>query len=153
LAFAGASASSPVAIAHGRWPLATGLPRTFGPVFASRATSVLLDRHVAPPEKPPVFVAEGPAGLTPMGIAVNPGSCYLAITAVHQGNARALTVRARLGAEPVSEERAHGNDASLIAFCVGRFSRARLDVDARGTGIMWGTAVYEMRSGVWEQSP
>ena len=42
----------------------------------------LLARRAGPPPEDPVALYEGPYGITPIPIAIEPGACYLAVAAV-----------------------------------------------------------------------
>ena len=148
--FAGAPPASDVIVTRAGWPLPAHLPEVWGPPTKGRMARVLYTRHVAAPTDPPIFLAQGASGGTPLPLPVEVGGCYVAIVGVVKGTPRALQLRAFVGARESSDERGAADQAALAAFCVRAHESARLEVQARGTGVQWGVAVYRVRSGVWE---
>lgn len=148
--FAGAPPGATVIVTHASWKIPARLPELWGPVARARMAKVMRSRHMLAPLDPPIALAQGGAGATMVPIAVEPGACYFAVAAVNQGHARGLGMRAVLGPRETSDERGAADDAGLVAFCAGDRAQARLEVEARGSGIAWGLAVFRSASRVWE---
>jgi hypothetical protein len=55
-----------------------------------------------------------------------------------------------VGARQASDERGVNDEAGALAFCAGEDTRARVEVEARGTALAWGLAVFRIESRVWE---
>ena len=83
-------------------------------------------------------------------IGVEPGGCYLAVAAVTHGRARGLGLRAVTGGREASDERGVNDESGAVAFCVRDRAHARVEVEARGTALSWGLAVFRIGSGIWE---
>ena len=148
--FAGSPLDAPVLVTHVTWPIPERLPSTWGNDARARMAHVILQRHLASPRADAVFQAQGGAGTTPVAIPIEPGACYLALVAVVQGQARGIGLRALVGARDASDDRGANDNAGAVAFCALDRNRAVLEVDARGTAMGWGLAVFRVESGIWE---
>jgi hypothetical protein len=148
--FAGAPPLGRLVATRSSWSLPPHLPLLWGPLARGRIARAMLSRHVAAMTEEPAFVAQGTSGTTPLPLTVEPGACYVAAVALTHGHARALHIRALVGARESLDERGSIEGAALAAFCVRAFEPVRLDVHARGTNVGWGLALYRVRSGVWE---
>jgi len=151
VAFAGAASGAPVLVAHFAWPLADHLPVLWGPDAQARMTHVLLVRHVPALRQEPTLLAQGGYGLTPVPMSIEPGGCYLALTALAKGEARSLGLRVRIGASELGDDRGVEEDGAAVAFCAGPETHALALVEARGTPqVGWGLSVYRLQSNVWQ---
>ena len=150
IAFAGSLPAAPVLVTHASWPIPDRLPLVWGSEARARMASVMLGRNVPSPKRDAVFLAEGGSGTTPFPIEVEPGGCYLAVAAVTEGNARGIGVRVLVGARDSTDDRGASDNAGVVAFCAEDRKRAVIEIDARGTSLAWGIAVFRVRSGVWE---
>jgi hypothetical protein len=149
--FAGAPAGSDVTVTHARWRIPAHVPDLWGPEARARMARALLARHAPSPPADPVALYEGPYGLTPIPISIEPGACYLAVAAVTLGRARGLGLRAQVGASEARDERTSDDDAGLVAFCAHDQGRARIEVETRGTsGSAWGLALFRVVGRAWE---
>lgn len=148
--FAGAPPGAVVIVTHSGWKLPARLPELWGPVARARMAKVMRSRHLSSPLDAPVALAQGAGGTTLVPVAVEPGGCYVAVAAVYQGHARGLGMRANLGPREANDERGAADDAGLVAFCAGEQKVARVEIEARGSGIAWGLAVFRTASRVWE---
>jgi hypothetical protein len=150
LAYVGAPPRGDVLLALASWPMPARLPAIWGPVARSKMARVMFARHVAVPADDPVYLAQGASGTTPFPLPVEVGGCYVAVAGVTHGHARALQLRALVGARESTDERGAAEEAALTAFCVNAYETARIEVHARGTGVAYGLAVFRVKSGVWE---
>jgi hypothetical protein len=147
--FSGAPPHSNVLVTHAAWPIPDHIPWTWGPETRGRMAGALLARHVSAPPSDAVTLAQGGSGVTTVPISIEPGGCYLAVASVTHGHARGLGVRAVVGARQASDERGTNDEAGAVAFCAREQSRARLEIEARGTALSWGMAIFRVESGVW----
>ncbi len=151
VAFAGSPPTASVLVAHYAWPLPDHLPALWGAEARGRMAHVLLARHVSTLPEEAVMLAQGGAGDTPVPLSLEPGTCYLAITARIKEAARAVGLRVHIGSADVFDDRGIDGDGAAVAFCAGARSHAIADVEARGAPLLgWGLALYRLRSGVWE---
>jgi hypothetical protein len=147
--FEGAPAS-PVVVTHASLPLPRHLPVTWGREMQARMALALLPRHVKMLDEDAVLLVSGASGLTPIPIEVEPGGCYVVVAAFEHGRARGLGLRVELGARESVDERGTNDEGSAVAFCARDRDRARIEVEARSTGVSWGLALFRVASGVWE---
>ncbi len=150
LTYAGAIPTTEVTITRATWPLPARLPPFWGPTTRSKMARAMFARHVAVPADDPVFLAQGASGTTPFPIPVEPGGCYVAVAGVAHGHAKALQLRAIVGARESTDERGAADEAALVAFCAKDSASARIEVHARGPGVGFGLAVYRVKSAIWE---
>ncbi len=150
--FAGAPPSSPLAATHAWWPIPEHLPTTWGPEARAHMADAMRARHVASPRADAVALYQGAPGTTPIALSVEPGACYLAVAAVTHGHARGLGLRVLVGARDASDEREADDEGAVVAFCTHDQALARVEVEARGTSVAWGLAVFRLQSAVWEMT-
>jgi len=148
--FAGAPSGSELTVTHASWPIPDHLPTTWGPAPRARMARALLARRAGAPPEDAVALFAGPSGATPIPIEVEPGACYLAVAAVTHGHAHGLGLRVALGARDARDERTSDDDAGVVAFCARDQDRARLEVEARGTSLAWGLALFRIEGRVWD---
>jgi hypothetical protein len=139
-----------VLVTHTSWPIPERLPLVWGGEARARMAQVMLARNLPRPKRDAVFLAQGGSGTTPLPLPLEPGACYVAVAGVVQGSARGIGLRALVGARDASDDRGASDNAGIVAFCAGDRRRAQIEIDARGTSLAWGLAVFRVRSGVWE---
>jgi len=152
IAFTGAPSGVPMLVVAARWALPGTLPREFGPDGEARMARALRSRSVPLPPGRPVQVVHGAAGSAMVPVPVEPGGCYTALATVVHGHARSIGLRTRVGAREFFDQRAGSDEAALTSFCVQGATNAQVDVEARGSGVVWAVAVYRMTSRIWETS-
>jgi hypothetical protein len=150
--FNGAPSGVPMLIVSARWPLPHNLPREFGPDGEARMARAMRSRNVPAPSGRPVLVAHGGAGSAMIPVAVEAGGCYTALATVVHGHARSVGLRTRVGAREFFDQRGGSDEAALTSFCVQGATSAQVDIEARGSGVVWALAVYRMTSRIWETS-
>jgi mRNA-degrading endonuclease toxin of MazEF toxin-antitoxin module len=151
--FAGSPPSAPVLVAHFVWPLLDHLPTLWGTEARGRMAHVLFARHVASLRREPVVLAQGGSGVTPVPLSIEPGACYLGVTALVKEAARAIGLRVHVGSNDAFDDRGVDGDGAAVAFCAGNQTHALAEVEARGSPLLgWGFALYRLQSGVWEVS-
>jgi hypothetical protein len=149
--FAGSPPSGPVLVSHFAWPLPDHLPLLWSPDVRGRMAHVLLARHVGSLPGDAVMLAQGGSGATPIPLTIQPGACYLGVTARVKEPARLIGLRIHVGSDDAVDDRGIDGDGAAVAFCAGSRSRALAEVMARGSPLLgWGFALYRLQSGVWE---
>ena len=109
--------------------------------------AALLLRHAPDLEDEPMFLAQGPAGVTPVPFDVQIGACYVAVAAIAHGTPRGLGLRIVAGSEISADDRGLNDDSGAVSFCARQSDRAKVVVDARGVSLAWALAVYKVSSG------
>ncbi|MCC6216297.1 MAG: hypothetical protein IT376_15650 [Polyangiaceae bacterium] len=140
----GARPGASVIVVAARAPLPQGLPERWSEETRANVAATLRAPHPLGFQDEPVYERAGVQGITVLPVPVEPGACYLAVVAGQQSGepAIALTVRA---AGRVREVRApFGSPGAAVAFCADTDELARMDVDARGAGESWITAVWRV---------
>ena len=148
--FAGAPPNGDVTSTLASWPLPERLPTLWGAAARGKMARVMFMRHITAPSDDAVFLGQGSSGTTPLPVPVETGACYVAVVVLTHGHARKLEIRTVVGARESSDERGAAEEAALSAFCVNAHETARVEVNARGTGVGWGVALFRTKSGVWE---
>lgn len=151
--FVGAAPRSRVLMTRATWPIPEGIPRIWGTAPRAKMAGALLARRLNTKDSTPVFVTQGASGTTPIPVALEPGACYVAVVAVVDGSARGLGLRAIVGGNESTDERGHNDNSGVVAFCTHEQRHGRLEVEARGTRMSWGLALYRVDSGAWELTP
>jgi len=152
LGFGGAIPGAPITVVRATWPLPSSLPSVWGPDANRRLAGALRARHVTPP-RPAIALYEGVVGSTSIVAPVAPAACYVAVAAAVRGVPRGIVLRASVGATEHSDERGTSDGAALASFCTGDIERVRLTVEARGTALAWGLALFHVTSGGWDREP
>jgi len=147
--FAGAPPADEVTVTHASWPLPDRLPRLWGSGPRAKMAAALLSRHLVTLDSEPSLLVQGASGLTPVSAPLERGACYVAVVAVTHGAPRGLGLRAVIGAAEAIDTRGANEEASVVAFCARAQDRARIEVEARGSSLAWGLALFRTASGVW----
>lgn len=141
VSFVGAPEGSVVVVATARFEVASALPAAFGDDARLRMDRALRKR-AAKIDGAPVLLAQGGAGLARVPFETDRVGCYLAVAGIADGTPHGLGLRARLAGFDAEDERGSADDAGVVAFCAHGERRAMLEVEARGTGVHWGLAVF-----------
>ncbi len=149
LAFAGAAPDREIPLLFASWKLAEHLPLVWGAEARAGFAAALRARRLPPPPEEPVFLAEGASGATSATTSIEPGACYVATVGTVHGRARGVGLRVRIGGREYQGDRGQSLSATAVAFCAGAEDQAFFDVDARGSGLAWGLAVYRVMSAAW----
>jgi len=131
------------------WAIPEHLPRTWGRDARARMAAALRARHTPPLMDDPIRVIQGPAGVTPVAVEIDPGACYVAVAAISHGAPHGLGLRSVAGGQVASDERGLNDDSGAVAFCARGERAARIIVDARGTSLSWVLALFRVSSGAW----
>jgi hypothetical protein len=142
LDFAGAPAGSALTVSHARWPLPDGLPEAWGAVARAGMAAVLL-RHQARVGAFPVEQGLGIQGPTLLPVPVEPGACYVAVVTAIGGRTAGLSLAASAAGVSAQNRSGPDGDGTLISFCARAGTRALLEVDSRGHGLVWLFALFQ----------
>ena len=97
-----------------------------------------------------MLLAQGGSGTTPVPLPLEPGGCYVAMTARVREAAHGLGLRVHVGSIDASDDRGIDGDGAAVAFCAGDRTEALAEIEARGApSLGWGFALYRLQSGVW----
>ncbi|HYQ14752.1 MAG TPA: hypothetical protein VEQ58_03315, partial [Polyangiaceae bacterium] len=129
-------------VAH--FPLPLGLPTRFGPEIAGRLTAALGGSSAPKKLGPLVTASLGAQGRTSLPRALLPQTCYLATAIGVHGSLQALSLAARSGAHSAESTSAGTQPGPHVGFCTGRSGRVELEVEARGNGLAWLVAVFQL---------
>jgi hypothetical protein len=140
--FAGAPPGAPVTLLRARWDLARGLPERWPPEARAAVSAVLREQGVSLSAAQLVDEALGVQGPTVMPIEVEPGACYLAVAIELQGTAQSLALAARAGRHEAQSRAPLDAPGAALAFCAGAVRRALLEVEGRGVGLVWMSALF-----------
>lgn len=142
LTFAGALPSIPVVVAHAAWALPSGLRDSWGPEPRARITQVLWENQIRPPETGPIYESLGVSGSTLLSVETEPDACYLVAVGVMRETPKHLTLVVTHGAVQAASHDSGRDGAALVAFCADGASRAKIEVEAHGTGVAWLLAAW-----------
>ena len=84
------------------------------------------------------------AGSAAVAFETAPGACYLAVLGAGRGDVRGLSLSAEVDGLPVHDEGGGGRDGLALTFCARRAAQVPLQIDARGSGLLWGLAIWRL---------
>jgi hypothetical protein len=144
LRFSGVGPLARLALVRARWELEPSLPQRWPPEARARFSAVLRDRRVPLTGARLADEALGVQGDTLMPIEVESGACYVAAAVELRGNAAAISLAAR-SERGTSQSRLDADvPGALLTFCAGPSERALIEIDARGLGLVWMSAVWQL---------
>jgi len=152
LSFAGAAATAQIIVSRAYWALPASVPALWGTDAQRRIAGVMRAHHFAPLQQP-VALYQGVAGSTPIVTPVEQAACYVAVAAATRGTPHGVVLRAAVGASEHADERGTSDGAALVSFCTGDRERVHFTVEARGSALAWGLALYRTNGAAWEQAP
>ncbi len=107
--------------------------------------AMAIGRRRAPtPRGRPVQTTTGVAGSAAVAFETAPGACYLAVLGAGRGDVRGLSLSAEVDGLPVHDEGGGGRDGLAMTFCARRAAQVPLQIDARGSGLLWGLAIWRL---------
>ena len=142
LRFVGAAPSSALTLAHARWDLPAGLPKTWGPEARAALGRLARAAHFQA-QTEPIYQSLGVQGLTALPLEVEPDACYTVLLAPLRGEARSLSLSAYAHVPGQQARGASDPDGSSVAFCARGATHATLEVDGEGSNLAWLIAVWE----------
>lgn len=133
-----------VIVVAARAPLPGGLPARWSEETRANVAATLRAPHPLGFQDDPVYERAGVQGLTMLPVPVEPGACYLAVVAAQQPEELALALAVQAAGRVREVRTAFGSPGAAIAFCADTDEIARVEVDARGGGQSWITAVWRV---------
>ncbi|HEY3495854.1 MAG TPA: hypothetical protein VGK73_14250 [Polyangiaceae bacterium] len=144
LRFAGAGPFAKLALARSRWDLEPNLPARWPAEARARFSGVLRNQRVSLSRAELIDESLGVQGDTLQPIAVEPAACYVAVGVQLRGDAAVLSMAARTS-RGIAQSRLDPEVAgALVSFCAGGDERALVEIDARGLGLVWMSAVFRV---------
>jgi hypothetical protein len=138
-------------LAHGHFSLPRGLPGRFGSAAAERLLQAL-GGSTAPRQLGMLVSATlGAQGRTPLPRSLLAQTCYLAVAAPIHGQPSAVSLAVEAGTLRAQNSSAEGNPGPRIGFCTGKETEVALDVEARGLGVAWLFALFQLGPAQLEQ--
>jgi hypothetical protein len=142
--FAGVAPSAKLSLVRARWDLDPSLPARWPGDARARMSGLLRSARRTLGAAPLVDEALGIQGDTLASIAVEPGACYLALTVALHGEVAAISMAAQ-AANKISQSRVDPDvPGAGVSFCAGAENRVLIEVDARGLGLTWMSAVWQI---------
>jgi hypothetical protein len=140
--FQGGAPMSRLLLVRTRFDLALELPPAWDPDTRARFSAVLRSTRQELRGARVVDVALGVQGVTSMPLELEPGSCYLSLLVPVRGDEPVLALAARTGPLAVQNRALPGSTGTGVGFCTDHESRAVLEVEARGFGVIWMSALF-----------
>lgn len=140
--FGGVAPFAKLALVRARWDLDPSLPARWPADARARMSGLLRGQRRALGAAPLVDEALGVQGNTLSSVEVEPGACYLALAVALEGEVTALTIAAASGGK-IAQSRVDPDIAgAALSFCAGDGPRAQVEVDSRGLGLRWMSAIW-----------
>lgn len=139
---AGAPAQRSLALAA--FALPTGLPTRFGAQAAEGLLEALGGSSAPGRLGLLVSASLGAQGRTLLSRELLPNHCYLAVVTVLHGQAASLSLGAQAGAAGGESVRRGDEPGPRVGFCTDYTGQADLDVEARGLGVAWLFALFQL---------
>jgi hypothetical protein len=141
--FAGASPFARLELLRARWDLEAALPRRFSPDVRARISAVLRNERLALPGARLADEALGVQGDTQIALEVEPFACYVAVVVGLRGEATMLALGARTSRGDGESRMGPEVPGAALGFCAGPETRALFEVQARGHGLVWMSALFQ----------
>jgi hypothetical protein len=142
--FGGVAPFAKLALVRARWDLDPSLPARFPADARARMSGLLRSQRRTLGSAPLIDEALGVQGDTLASIEVEPGACYLALAVGLRGEVGTLSLAAQAG-HKVAQSRIDPDVAgAALSFCAGSAERATVEVDARGLGVTWMSAIWQL---------
>jgi hypothetical protein len=154
LRFAGASPFARLSLMRARWELDATLPRRFSPDVRARMSAVLRNERLGLEGARLADDALGVQGDTQIALEVEPFACYVAVVVGLRGEASMLALGARTSRGDGESRMGPDVPGAALGFCTGPERRALFEVQARGLGLVWMSALFQkgrLRPGVGDE--
>jgi len=130
--------------AHYPWP--TGIPSNWATEVQNQMALAMFRRHLPSLTSPPSQSWLGGSSATSLSMAVAPRSCYLAIVAASRGSQSDISLSIS-GESRWIADTSLDDVAASVAFCVSQVGDVKLDVDARGSDVVWILGIWTIANG------
>jgi hypothetical protein len=146
LVFAGAPGAVHVTLMDAVFSLPKGAPTMWGARARAGVAAALFRRKLPGLEGDPIEQRLGVSGITSIPISIEPGGCYLGTVATMRGEARVITLSAKVDTRITHDATAGLAEGAAVAFCSNGTDKAYFDVEARGSAVAWVLDVWRMGS-------
>lgn len=140
--FQGGAPMSRLLSVRTRFDLSADLPASWDPDTRARFSAVIRATSQELRGAKLVDASLGVQGGTSMPLRLEPGSCYLALLVPLRGDAPMLSLQAETGPSSAHNRSLPGASGTGVGFCTGHDPRAVLEVEARGFGVVWMSALF-----------
>jgi hypothetical protein len=144
--FQGGAPMSRLLMVRTRFELSAELPAPWDSDTRARFSAVIRATHQELRGAKLVDAALGVQGATHMPQRLEPGSCYLALVVPLRGDGAMLSVQAEAGPRSASSRSLPGAPGTGVGFCTDHDTRAVIEVEARGFGVVWMSALFRTAS-------
>jgi hypothetical protein len=142
--FGGVAPFAMLALVRARWDLDPSLPARWPGDARARMSGLLRAQRRTLGNAPLVDEALGVQGDTLAWIEVVPGACYLALAVGLRGEVAALSLAAEAGHRVAQSRIDPDVPGAALSFCAGTQRRVLVEVDARGLGVHWMSAIWQV---------
>jgi hypothetical protein len=146
LVFAGAPGAVHVTLMDAAFPLPKGAPTMWGARARAGVAAALFRRKLVGIESEPIEQRLGVSGVTMIPIPIEPGGCYLGALAAMRGEARAMSLSAKVDTRITYDATAGLTEGAAVAFCSNGSDKAYFDVEVRGSAVAWVLDVWHVGS-------
>jgi hypothetical protein len=141
--YAGALPRGLTRLVRTRWDLERGLPAAWDADARAQFSAVLRRYRIKLEGAGLVDAALGVQGSTMMPFQPEPGACYVAAVVRLRGSTYGLSLAATVGASYSQNRSSDEAPGTALSFCATSPEAARLDVDSRGLGLVWMSALFQ----------
>jgi hypothetical protein len=142
--FGGVAAFAKLALVRARWDLDRTLPTRWPGEARARMSGVLRTLRRDLTGAPLVDEALGVQGDTLTSLRVEQGACYFALAVGLHGDLAGLSIAAQTARTTAQSRLDPDVPGAALAFCTGADERVPFEVDARGLGLVWMSAVWQV---------
>jgi len=143
LDFVGALPQSEVLLLLAHWDLPGGLPEHWGPDARAAMAEAVRGHHQRSLGASPVYASLGVQGVTALPVEIEPGACYVAGVTAIRGDPIGIALAVGAGLTQAENHAAPEERGTALAFCAGGDDTALIEVEARGSGVVWLVALWE----------
>ena len=144
--FQGGAPMSRLLLVRTRFDLSADLPSAWDSDTRARFSAVIRATHQELRGAKLVDSALGVQGPTYMPLRLEPGSCYLSLLVPMRGDAPMLSVQVEAGPRSAQSRSLPGAPGTGVGFCTDHDPRAVLQIEARGFGVVWMSALFRTAS-------
>jgi hypothetical protein len=144
--FQGGAPMSRLLLVRTRFDLSAELPAVWDSDTRARFSAVIRATRQDLRGAKLVDASLGVQGATSMPLRLEPGSCYLSLVVPLRGDAPMLAVHAEVGPRSASDRSLPGAPGTGVGFCTDHDAQAVLEVEARGFGVVWMSALFRTAS-------
>ncbi|HEV8244156.1 MAG TPA: hypothetical protein VGP93_00170 [Polyangiaceae bacterium] len=143
LRFGGALPRGHIRLLRTRWDLERRLPSDWDPDARAQFSAVLRKFRVGLEHAGLVDVSLGVQGSTSIPFEPEAGACYTVAAVRLRGELQGLQLAASVGASYAQNRASPELPGTALAFCAGSGEPGLVEIDSRGLGLVWMTAIWQ----------